>query len=290
MATSVPSASIAFDFREIDALRERYGLLQAEMRLVIKTAKNATARWGRTRTREATSRVLNVKKKVVADAVRYEPAKTAEDDAVVTISRQPVDLAEFKAKATKKRGTTVQLDQTRPALVFKHAFKARMKSGHIGFFLRQKLSAIGQFTTAQDLMRAGFKEDEAFSLAGGKDITSHITGQVIGKTSRSPLLKKLEGRGYLSTRRGNRFPGLTSRGYAERLPIEELHGPPVISRLVDDNRAARLTQLANTTIGDIRQRFSKEVESKVQWILSGKAATVLQRQELAESTIDAGRS
>lgn len=164
----------------------------------------------------------------------------------IRISYKPVPLREFspKPRATKRGGVTASPLKGSSPLQFRHAFKAKMKSGHIGFFLRAKLPVFGAGTTAKDLESMGFPSWEARQIVQG----GGQTGRGIRRQRRAAA--------------GGNFPRVTPQGFAWRLPIAQLMGPAVSTTLQTK------PGLLDDVLANAADKLQKRLASKIDWLLS----------------------
>jgi hypothetical protein len=239
---------VRFDEREMAYLQAKLRLTPKQLDLALKTAKNKTANWGRTRVRVGTQRRLNVKRKRINEAVRSRMARSALEAAAVTVDRVGLPLKEFGAKANKKLGVTVTLDPARGSLTLAHAFQAKMKSGHIGIFLRRKL---GPASAAQIL-----------------SVNSPTQG-IQDKTN----AERLAGLGFYRIKgtrgRGAYVRKVTPEGFAARLPLDETYGPNVLSQLIGGGGGGgQLTSLGQESFREIGDKYLQYLSSQVSFVLS----------------------
>jgi hypothetical protein len=79
-----------------------------------------------------------VKKKYVDRVIRTKQPRGDPPVGEVTVSQELLPLIAFKARALKRGGVRVTVSPDRTPLTLRHAFLAKMKSGHTGVFLRAR--------------------------------------------------------------------------------------------------------------------------------------------------------
>lgn len=196
-----PSFLVDIDDRDLAKLREVLGdkrFRQASYQAVSRTTNKV-----RTQIRKAVKERSYIKQKYITRAVTSQLSRGDVPLGIVRVTRQLLPAIAYKTRASKKAGVTIETAPGRGLIQLKHAFKATMKSGHEGIYLRAK--------------------------GRGKDING---------------------------KRGARKK-LTDRGYAQRLPIEEQFGPPVIS-VVD----------VPEVIGSVRLDANREMSAQLRNQLS----------------------
>jgi hypothetical protein len=251
---------VRFDEREMAYLQAKLRLTPKQLDLALKTAKNKTANWGRTRVRVGTQRRLNVKRKRINEAVRSRMARSALEAAAVTVDRVGLPLKEFKPVVSKSAGVTVTLDPARGSLTLAHAFQAKMKSGHIGIFLRRKLGP----ASAAQILKSQQEEDQAFEGRNGRTAYSGMFQEQIKARA-----EMLAGKGFYRIKgtrgRGGYVRKVTPEGFASRLPLDETYGPNVLSQLIG---GGQLTSLGQESFRDIGDKYLQYLSSQVSFVLS----------------------
>lgn len=96
-----------------------------------RTAKKVIASMTRVVRARMGVRAKDVRKRIVLERAHINPVRVA-----IQASSIPVPLGSFRAAQLKRAGVKVHLP--RGTKTFKGAFKARMKSGHLGVFRRKK--------------------------------------------------------------------------------------------------------------------------------------------------------
>lgn len=167
----------------------------------------------------------------------------------LTISHEPIRLEDYKPRWSRAGGVMVTTIKSEGPHTFRHGFRARMKSGHVGFYLRQKLNVFTAQTTAQDLVKLGFADWEA------KQIFSYGTD------------KAFRGKGIRHQSRiafGGNFPSVNASGIAGRLPMADIMGPSPVAVI------EHKPDILNVPVENMAERFHERLLSKIDWKLAGK--------------------
>jgi hypothetical protein len=241
---------VRFDEREMAYLQAKLRLTPKQLDLALKTAKNKTAKWGRTRVREGVQRRLSTLRRFkINEAVRTELARSALESASINIKRIPLALKEFPHVVSKSGGATVTMDPSKGAVVLKHAFRAKLRSGHVGIFLRKKLGP----ASAAQILSVNSPEGEP-NIQGRQSPTD---------------AERLAGLGFYRIKgtrgRGAYLRKVTPEGFAARLPLQKTFGPNVLSQLTEGGQLTSLGQESFRQIGD---KYLQYLSSQVSFVLS----------------------
>lgn len=182
---------------------------RAMYQATFRTTRTMTARL-KDRTRER----LNITATAANDAITSKVVGGGEQSVgVISVTRKRLGLIDFR-HTVRKGGVSAVIEKGRAPVEFRHGFKATMRSGHVGIFLRKRLSILSAATQPQELMEAH-----------GKTLSEAETS--LG------ILKSRFGKLGINNRSGRPYVRVTPRGFAWRLPLQELGGPPVISTIED---------------------------------------------------------
>jgi hypothetical protein len=105
-----------------------------------------TTDYARTKVRSTVKDKTYMRPKYINRAVNSKVSKSDPPEGLITISQRLVPLIAFKATVGKRGGARVHISKDKPAILLRHAFRARVKSynqkaedaGHLGIFLRSK--------------------------------------------------------------------------------------------------------------------------------------------------------
>lgn len=118
----------------IRTLRREFGdLTNGQQSLAIARALNRTIRSARTSASKEIRSVWKIRAKDIKAAQRIKPAKRSALEAAMITTGRPIPLLAFGARQTKK-GISVNIAGQRK--YFPGAFRATMRSGHVGIFAR----------------------------------------------------------------------------------------------------------------------------------------------------------
>lgn len=119
------------------------GLSEATSRKTIYRSLNKAVDAGKTEAVRYTRAKLNLKRAAAAEAISVRKAASAALTGQILIVPKAVPLIDYSARQTQK-GVTVQIYKGGSRKLVRHAFKARMKSGHIGVFTRHEEGQMGR--------------------------------------------------------------------------------------------------------------------------------------------------
>lgn len=131
ISVAIPRAHLAAAMRIMDS-----GQLRKAMRSTVGQA----TRQGLTIVRAEGKAVLNTKAATVnAATTSFTRDEGGRPVGTIRVSQRPLGLFDFTGtRATKRRGVTARPRKDRPAFTLRHAFAARMKSGHRGVYQRAR--------------------------------------------------------------------------------------------------------------------------------------------------------
>ena len=112
-------------------------LSEATSRKTISRSLNKAVDAGKTEAIRYTRVKLNLKRAAAAEAISVRKAAGASLTGHILIVPKAVPLIDYSANQTKK-GVSVQVYKGGGRKTVRYAFKARMKSGHIGVFTRHE--------------------------------------------------------------------------------------------------------------------------------------------------------
>ena len=193
-----------------------------------------------------------VVKRMVADQLKIRSAKAMEAIqtrqsgavGVLAVKHRPLAGIEYGGSASKTAGVGVKFTKAREKLAFAHAFKAKMKSGHVGYYFRERVGerAMPSPLTRQQwaTVRAGMGNYGLLLAAFGKALS----------------------------RKGN-WHRFGPRVFAGRLPIQEIYGPSVRSRM---ESGGKLTEVGQIAVSVMRERYMENVRSQIDRQLKRKKA------------------
>ena len=147
------TVGIKLDIDPVLRSLDRLGIDLAEK--AITRSLNRTITGVRTAASRAVREELTLKAKDVNRELAVRRARRRDLEAALDISVTATGLIKFRARQTQ-RGTTVQVKRRGGRKRISHAFIAKMKSGHVGVFVRRKgagrlpigerfSTAVGQF-------------------------------------------------------------------------------------------------------------------------------------------------
>jgi hypothetical protein len=220
-----------------------------------------TTREGQTDVRKELKSQLNLTQKYISRVItsRLVIHDPAPPEGKITVKHEGLPLIAFSPRVSKRGGVTAVITKGGQPLRFGHGFKAAMKSGHVGVYIRERLPVFSAQTKAEDLIKAGFPEHEARELLGGHELRSVVDNRVLGIASPKPHVPELFGRGIRYQRRvatGGNFPSVNAKGIAGRLPIKELRGPSVES-------VAELKDVSARIENALEARLEKNLKSQI---------------------------
>lgn len=163
MATFTPTFLVDLDERDLAKLRELLG--EKRFRQAVFQAVNRTTTKVRTKIRAEVKKRSFIKAKYISEAVTSKVSRGDVPLGLVRVTRQMLPAIAFKTRASKRQGVTILTGPGRPAIVLRHAFKARVRgnnpeaneNGHEGIFLRAKhLPKKGKNKNKGKLTRRGF--------------------------------------------------------------------------------------------------------------------------------------
>lgn len=115
------------------------GGLEKDAGMALRTAGNETLRKFRTELVKLIGTEHLAKKSEIRERVYISQGFVGSKlQGAVSVNRHQVPLDDFKIRFSKKAGAAVQMLASSPLQRFQHAFKAKMKSGHVGAFQRVK--------------------------------------------------------------------------------------------------------------------------------------------------------
>jgi hypothetical protein len=214
----------------------------------IRAAINDALRYARTRTAKGIKADLELKYGDILERIDISRKASRERlSGIMSVDYKPVPLIDFKAKWRKSSGVTAAPFKGEAPIKLGHAFTATMKSGHKGVFLRRRLPVFTRDTDVAALKELGFADHEARSAFSGPAGASDLIGKGIRKQKRLAF--------------GGNFPAVSPQGFAWRLPVDEVMGPPVVA--VFGKPAVQ-----DPIVVDISDYFHKRLLSKIDWQLS----------------------
>lgn len=101
-------------------------------------AINKTTAGGRTDMTRIVTADLNLLVGHVRDSIKIRTASASSLYGYTRRTGKPISLAKFKGVKQKAKGVSVKVKKTGKPALLKHAFIAKMKSGHVGVFWREK--------------------------------------------------------------------------------------------------------------------------------------------------------
>ena len=131
------SFSVYLNWADFQNVKRKLAGVKGAAPKVIQMAVNRTMTGVRTDIVNEVSSVITPPKKRIRETIKIEKMTRSRERGVVTCKGEPIELVHFKARETNK-GVTVQVLKKSSRSLIKHAFKATMKSGHVGVFWRKE--------------------------------------------------------------------------------------------------------------------------------------------------------
>jgi hypothetical protein len=217
---------------EIREVVDALGGLEKNAHAIIRSSINDALKHGVTGLIGQIKDVLNTRR--VGDIREHIKVKQkATDDSLVGVIRidyQALALFDFKATFRKKSGVTATLIKGAGAENFKHVFRAKMQSGHIGYFERE------------------------IYVPKRVPTQGRYAAKIIGPRQRVEGVRLANRR---TARRVLRAPGSGTL----RQSIKEKFGPSVLIAF------EKTPDLANAALEDLGDYFHKRLDSKIAWQL-----------------------
>lgn len=188
----------------------RQKLSPQQFKQAIWQAVSRTTNKGRTQARQAAKDLTGLPAKHVNKAIVSTLTRTDNPTGSITVTRAGMPLSAYKVKVSKSGGVTSEGTKGMQQLAFRHGFKATMKSGHTGVYLRAR------------------------GVAGVLDQQTHPRQFV-------PLAQRVIGGQYSSqiyiqgvNQRKRALSRGSASGVVRRLPIVEIMGRPIIDAVNTD--------------------------------------------------------
>lgn len=121
--------------REIEAM---FAGIKNGSKRVLTRAVNKTLTGVKTDMVDEAYQDLNVTKKIIRDAIRINRAAWTKLTGKASRTGKPLALAKFSGTRQTKKGVSAKVLRAGARSILKHAFIAKMKSGHIGVFWREE--------------------------------------------------------------------------------------------------------------------------------------------------------
>lgn len=181
---------------------------------------------GRTQINKRVREELNISKKYADRAISARMTSGDNPVGVISILRRPIPLIAYRPRVSKKGGARVTVAKGKPPIVYRHAFKATVKTagsngaeheGHEGIFVRDR-----------HLPTKGPNAD-------------HVREWVYKGKKRKSRIK------------------LTPQGIAGSFAIRELMGPSVLSVLGE----AGTTKVAQEELAKLQDVLQKNLDSQI---------------------------
>jgi hypothetical protein len=130
-----------------EQLAELEGALNPkQVRSALFQAVKRTTKTGATQINRRVRAEININKKYADRAIRAREPSGDNPVGVISISRYPIPLIAYRPRVSKKGGARVTIGKGKPPIVYRHAYKATVKTagtdgvheGHEGIFLRDR--------------------------------------------------------------------------------------------------------------------------------------------------------
>lgn len=176
----------------------------AQRRRATATALNVVARKARSAASKEIRRIYKIRAKDIGKATKITKAHQSNLEAAVIATGRPLPIMAFNPRFGK-RGVTVNIMGKRKR--FPHAFKATMKSGHIGVFVRGHYST-GKLVSRKKRVRPPRENDNPITEVKTVGIPTAMGNDIVMRH----LLDKIEHDLPLELSRAfNYFAGNTSK-------------------------------------------------------------------------------
>jgi hypothetical protein len=173
-------------FVTISVSDEQLATLQAalppkQVRSALFQAVKRTTKTGATQVNRRVRAEINISKKYADRAIRVFDPKGDNPVGVISISRKPIPLIAYRPRVSKKAGVRATISKNKPPVVYRHAFKATVKTkgtddqheGHEGIFFRTRhLPTKGKNAGKGKLTPRGFAGRLAIKEAMGPSVLS----------------------------------------------------------------------------------------------------------------------
>lgn len=179
---SQPFVGITIDEAQYADLQAQLSHIKDGAPRAVTRAINRTLTTGVAQIARELGGVLNVKIGTLKEAISIAKATFSNLLGIISISRRPIPLIDVKGARATKKGVVAQVRKDKPKLVLKHSFKAKMKSGHQGFYQRVKgRDKGGRLTKRGIARRLPIEEHFAGSALGlfGVDATTALAKRVL---------------------------------------------------------------------------------------------------------------
>jgi hypothetical protein len=133
---SLSFMTIEVDKKTLDDVKYMLDTVKNGAETAIMRAANDTATTARSRIVKTVSERVNLLQKRIREDTNIEKANLSKLDARAIIYRRQVPLVEFP-HITSFVGTSVSVRKDRNAELYRHRFKATMRSGHVGIYERR---------------------------------------------------------------------------------------------------------------------------------------------------------
>ncbi len=146
-------ASIEVGISSIQLKQLEDALNPKQLKQAIYQALKRTATTGATRIRKKVREVTYISASGAKDTIN---AGMIGDDGNIGIRQKLTPIQDFKVSVSKKAGVVALVSKGRPPIILRHAFRARMKSGHVGIFSR-----------ASTIQFSGLSQDSKLAFSAG---------------------------------------------------------------------------------------------------------------------------
>lgn len=182
-----------------EAIQWLKGALPAkQVRQALFQAVKRTTKTGATQINRRVRAEINISKKYADRAIRVFDPKGDNPVGVVSISRRSIPLIAYRPRVSKRGGVRVTIGKGKPAVVFRHAFKATVRTkgeagvhdGHEGIFGRTRhLPTKGRNAGKGKLTPRGFAGRLAIKEAMGPSVLSVLGEQGTTRVAQEELAK-----------------------------------------------------------------------------------------------------
>lgn len=244
-------ASISLGISDEEVRKLRSVLDPSQVDKAIYQATKRTTERGRKMAGDVVRKRLTIRNKFIdapnsdVAAIRSRFVGGAQASGTIEIKRRKLPLSEFDHTDSKTVGVSIRIDATRPALVLRHAFKARVASAaqtsqgvsHVGIFTRKKITAaVDQWAS---------RNSPALHQVA-RDYLNNLSPNQMSSSLRSAS-------------RGQ----VTPRGYAWRFPIQEEKGPTVFD-LVSEEEVLR------PLLNNLGREYTKQLNNQLSRFTGGR--------------------
>lgn len=132
--------TVEMDQAQLDELKDRLAFINGGWERAVVRAMNTAASQARTRTAERARALLTADRQRIEDSLLVKKATYGARAARLHIYDQPIPLFRFDVSfmyPTVEGGVTARTFQGEAPLTLKHAFVAKMATGHVGVFSRR---------------------------------------------------------------------------------------------------------------------------------------------------------